>query len=68
MLLLIAACTKSPAEAAYTKQDTKIESFITAQLKAGTCDTVIYNQGVARLVIKKGSGAELGNRGLAKIN
>ena len=61
------SCGKSNIETTYSKQDVKIETYVEAQLKAGTADTVCYNRGVARLVLQKGSGAEVGAKGLVKF-
>ncbi|MBQ7194360.1 MAG: FKBP-type peptidyl-prolyl cis-trans isomerase [Bacteroidales bacterium] len=66
--LLVLSCGKSAVETTYSKQDTKIESYITAQKNAGVADTVYYNHGVARMVIKEGSGDKLGSKGLVKMN
>ena len=67
-LLLAFSCGKSTVESTYSKQDTKIESYINSQLKAESADTVYYNHGVARLVIKEGSGDKVSAKGLVKMN
>ena len=45
------ACTKQQVQATYDKQETTIESFVQAQLKADSTATVTYNNGAVRVVV-----------------
>ena len=45
------ACTKEQVQATYDKQETTIESFVDARLKADTTATVTYNNGSVRVVM-----------------
>ena len=49
--LLAAACNKASTQAAYDKQETLIDNFVQARLKADTNATVTYKDGVVRVVM-----------------
>ena len=49
--LLAAACNKASTQAAYDKQETLIDNFVQARLKADTNATVTYKDGAVRVVL-----------------
>ncbi len=60
--LCCASCTKDKLEAIYSKQETRIESFITSQTaKEGV--SVVYNGGADRIILVQGDGDELSSSG-----
>lgn len=57
-LLALAACTKSSLETAFANQSEKIDKYVTAQLESHEEYRAVYEEGVVRLVIAEGEGAE----------
>lgn len=45
------ACTKQSLQATYDKQETTIDNFVQAQLKADSTATVTYNEGAVRVTL-----------------
>lgn len=48
---LPAACSKQSVQSVYDKQETNIENFVQAQLKADTTATVTYKDGTVRVIL-----------------
>ena len=51
LLVLAFACTKQSIQATYDKQETTIDAFVTARLKADTTATVTRNGGAVRVTL-----------------
>lgn len=62
-VLFVFGCSKSDIETQYANQETRIESFLNAQLSANPEAYTVSNGGVERLVLVEGSGAELESNG-----
>lgn len=61
------SCTKEALELTYASQEDKIDKYITSLVQKDTTLRVEYNDGVSRVVLKEGSGAELGAGGNVSI-
>lgn len=62
-VLLVLGCSRSDIETQYANQETRIESFLDAQLAANPEAYTVSNGGVERLVLVEGEGAELDGNG-----
>ena len=67
MAVTLLSCTKESREMMYSSQETRIESFVSSQLKSNPDMKVVYNEGSVRLVLNAGEGVELNARGKASI-
>lgn len=63
VLLFAFGCSRSDIETQYANQETRIESFLSAQLEANPEAYTVSNEGVERLVLVEGEGAELAGSG-----
>ncbi len=62
-LALLTGCKKASLQNAYNNQETKIESFISAQVAKADTMRVVHNQGSHRAIIAEGEGEELSSTG-----
>lgn len=70
--LLLFACTKQSTQAIYDKQESSIDAFVQARLKADTSATVTYNSGSVRVTMHdtlyaKGQGDSLSAGGMVSM-
>lgn len=63
LFLLLCACGKSSLETTFANQSDKIDSYVTRQLESHPEYRVVYDEGVVRMIIAEGEGAELAKGG-----
>lgn len=58
-IIVAAGCTKQSLETTYSRQEDRIDSFITSQLENNSSYSVVHNHGSNRLIISGGNGNAL---------
>lgn len=66
-LAFLASCGKESEKSTYATQETRIESFISSQMKSVEDARLVTNNGSSRLVVVEGSGEELKSNGVVSF-
>lgn len=63
VFLFLCSCGKSSLETTFASQSDKIDSYVTRQLESHPEYRVVYDEGVVRMIVADGEGAELAKGG-----